>query len=282
MNSEAATRPMYWSIRREVWENRSVYIAPLIVAAVVLFGSFLGTMAMSRSIEAKKSGGLTAPIQMAPAPIMLATFLVGFFYSFDALYGERRDRSILFWKSLPVSDRTTVLAKASVPIIVLPAIALVLSFAAVIILIPITAAVMLSNGMSVSAFWGEVPNPLIMVYGMAVHAIWFAPIHGWLLLVSAWARRAPLLWAVMPPLLIATAERMVFRTSYFGNMLRYRFLGAMSEGFVNKGKGQHPGMGIEGIDPLNYLLAPGLWVGLAFAAVCIAAAVRLRRNREPI
>lgn len=276
-------RPMYWSIRREVWENRSVYIAPLIVAAVVLFGSFIGTLALSESIERTKPGaGITAPIQMAPAPIMLATFLVGFFYSFDALYGERRDRSILFWKSLPVSDRTTVLAKASIPILVLPAIALVLSFAAVLILLPITAVVMLSNGMGVSAFWGEVPNPLIMVYGMAVHAIWFAPIHGWLLLVSAWARRAPLMWAVMPPLLIAMAERMVFRTSYFGNMLRYRFIGAMSEGFVNKGKGQHPDMGIEGIDPLNFLLTPGLWVGLAFAAVCIAAAVRLRRNREPI
>ncbi len=286
MNSEAATRPpsstMYWSIRREVWENRSVYIAPLIVAAVVLFGSFLSTAAMSRSFEAKKSGGITTPIQMAPAPIMLATFLVGFFYSFDALYGERRDRSILFWKSLPVSDRTTVLAQASIPLLVLPAIAIVLSFAAVLILLPITAAVMLSNGMSWPAFWGEVPSPFLMVYGMAIHAVWFAPIHGWLLLVGAWARRAPLLWAVLPPLMIAMLERAAFGTTYFGNMLRYRFLGAMTEGFVNKGKDQHPGMGIEGIDPLNYLLAPGLWVGLAFAAACIAAAVRLRRNREPI
>jgi ABC-2 type transport system permease protein len=170
-------------------------------------------MAMSRSVGSKSGGGVTTPIQMAPAPIMFATLLVGFFYSYDALYGERRDRSVLFWKSLPVSDRTTVLSKATIPIVVLPAIALVLSFAAVIILIPITAAVMLSNGMSAAAVRAEVPNPLVMIYGMSVHALWFAPIPGWLLLVSAGARRAPLQWAVLPPLMIAGFERLSFRTS---------------------------------------------------------------------
>ena len=61
---------------------------------------------------------------MAPAPIMFATFLVGIFYCLDALHGERRDRSILFWKSLPVSDLTTVLSKASIPFAVLPLIGL--------------------------------------------------------------------------------------------------------------------------------------------------------------
>ena len=69
---------------------------------------------------AKRHALVVRPFSMAPAPIMLATFLVGLFYSLDALYGERRDRSILFWKSLPVSDRTTVLSKASIPLVVLP------------------------------------------------------------------------------------------------------------------------------------------------------------------
>src|SRR5687767_15574084 len=104
MSSEvmSPTRPFYWSVRREVWENRSVYIAPLIVAAVVLFGSFISTMAMSRNVRvasdlapSKQNAAIVTPINMAPAPIMLATILIGFFYSYDALYGERRDRSIL-------------------------------------------------------------------------------------------------------------------------------------------------------------------------------------------
>ena len=291
MSSEvmAPTRPFYWSVRREVWENRSVYIAPIIVAAVVLFGSFVSTMAMSKKFgnasrleQGKQGAAIVAPINMAPAPIMLATILIGFFYSYDALYGERRDRSILFWKSLPVSDRTTVLSKATIPLAVLPAIALVLSFASLIILLPITAAVMLANGMTASAVWGEVPNPVVMVYGLTAHMLWFAPIHGWLLLVGAWAKRAPLLWAVLPAVMVVIFERLALGTTYFGTMLRYRFLGAMTEAFVNKGKGQHPNMSASMLDPLNFLATPGLWVGLAFAALCLAAAVRLRRNREPI
>ena len=291
MSSEvvSTTRPFYWSVRREVWENRSVYIAPIIVAAVVLLGSFLSTMAMSEKIRtasslepAKQNAAIVTPINMAPAPIMLATILIGFFYSYDALYGERRDRSILFWKSLPVSDRTTVLSKASIPLVVLPAIALVLSFASLIILLPITTVVLIANGMSASTVWGEVPNPVVMVYGLTAHMLWFAPIHGWLLLVGAWAKRAPLLWAVLPAVMIAMFERAAFGTTYFGNMLRYRFLGAMTEAFVNKGKGQHPSMSVSMLDPLNFLATPGLWVGLAFAALCLAAAIRLRRNREPI
>ena len=67
---------------------------------------------------------------------MLTAFLVGVFYCLDALHGERRDRSILFWKSLPVSDLTTVLAKASVPCRVLPPRAFALALATQLMLLP--------------------------------------------------------------------------------------------------------------------------------------------------
>jgi ABC-2 type transport system permease protein len=121
------TRLLYWSIRRELWENRSIYFAPLLVAAVVLFASLVNTLGVASRMRgasaldaAQRHTAILQPFRMAPAPIMLTTFLVGIFYALDALYGERRDRSILFWKSLPVSDRTTVLAKASIPLVVLP------------------------------------------------------------------------------------------------------------------------------------------------------------------
>src|SRR5713101_9164463 len=93
-------RPMFWSVRRELWENRSIYLAPLIVAAVVLFATALGTIGLPRRMRslptldpAKRHAAVVMPYSMAPAPIMLTTFLVGFFYCLDALYGERRDRS---------------------------------------------------------------------------------------------------------------------------------------------------------------------------------------------
>src|ERR1700737_3555118 len=121
------TRPMYWSVRRELWENRSIYIAPLIVAAVQVFGFAISTIGLAERrravllLDPAKQGALIEqPYDLAAVMMIFTVFIVGVFYCLDALHGERRDRSILFWKSLPVSDLTTVLSKVSVPLMVLP------------------------------------------------------------------------------------------------------------------------------------------------------------------
>src|SRR6266481_5916308 len=125
--SNAPTRPFYWSVLRELWENRSIYIVPLIVALVVLLGFLVSTIGLPerrRAVllldPAKARTGIEAPYDMAAIMLILTAFIVGLFYCLDALHGERRDRSILFWKSLPVSDLTTVLSKAIIPLALLP------------------------------------------------------------------------------------------------------------------------------------------------------------------
>ncbi len=106
----SATRPMYWSVRRELWENRSIYIAPLAAAAVGMlgfligFGAQHGMHAQAALDPAHQRVMLAMPYSHAAYLLILTAFIVGVFYSLDALHGERRDRSILFWKSLPVSD----------------------------------------------------------------------------------------------------------------------------------------------------------------------------------
>ena len=123
----SATRRMYWSIRREFWESRSIYIAPLGVAALILVGFMISTIHLPGNMRAalalspmQQHEAIQQPYAVAEL-LMMGTFLiVAVFYCLDALHGERRDRSILFWKSLPVSDLTTVLAKASIPVVVLP------------------------------------------------------------------------------------------------------------------------------------------------------------------
>src|SRR5262245_39448909 len=107
-----ALRPLYWSIRRELWESRFIYIAPLAAAALSLFGFAINAIRtrLHRDILLSTRHG-----ELAPALIMGAAIIVSVFYCLDALYGERRDRSILFWKSLPVSDVTAVLAKLAIP-----------------------------------------------------------------------------------------------------------------------------------------------------------------------
>jgi len=290
----AATRPMYWSVRRELWENRSIYIAPLIVTGFVLFGSLISMFGLPRKMQtlpahdpAQQHVLVVKPFSMAPAPIMLATFLVGIFYSLDALYGERRERSILFWKSMPVSDRTTVLSKASIPLVVLPLVAFVLSVATFVALLFVSTAVLLANGVSPVTLWAEVrfvQEPLVMLYGLTVHALWFAPIYGWLLLVSAWARRLPLLWAALPPVVLVATERAAFGTSHLAGLFQYRIAGAMAEAFAAGPPAENAAIvdWLSELTPARFLSAPGLWIGLGLAAAFLAIAVRLRRDREAL
>jgi len=292
VTTTSETRPMYWSVRRELWENRSIYLAPLIVAAVVLLAMLLGTFGLPRKMRtlptltpARQHAVVARPFQMAPAPIMLASFIVGMFFSLDALCGERRDRSILFWKSMPVSDRTTVLSKFLIPVAVLPVIALALSAIVQVILLFASTVVLAGARINPAPLWTEfrfVQGVPIMVYGLTVHALWFAPIYAWLLLLSAWVRRAPFLWAVLPPFLLFAVERILFRTFRpFSSFVRYRITGAMSEAFALEGTGGNIDRYTQ-LSPARFLASPGLWVGLLFAALFLVAAIRLRRNREPI
>ncbi len=279
------TRPFWWSVQRELWENRSVTVAPLLVTAISLLASTIATFSLPGRIRAlsavdpaKRHEVVVKVFTLAPAPIMLATFLVGLFYALDALHGERRDRSILFWKSLPVSDLTTVLAKASVPLAVLPCIGILLGLLTQWVLLAVSTAVFLGSGSSPAILWTEFRvfrEAVEMVYGMAAHVLWFAPIYGWLLLVSVWARRLPVLWAVLPPFVLVAVERLAFQTTWFSSFLKDRATGAMARAFVVTPPDHWQ------LTPGPFLSSPALWLGLLFTVACLAAAVRLRRHREP-
>jgi ABC-2 type transport system permease protein len=113
-----------------------------------------------------------------------------------------------------------------------------------------------------------------------VHALWYTPIYGWLLLVSAWARRAALLWAVLPVFAIIIAENIAMNSNWFASAMRYRVLGAMSEAF--KPNAMHaPVTELSQLEPGRFFANQNLWLGLGFAAACIAGAIYLRRRREP-
>jgi ABC-2 type transport system permease protein len=123
------TQSFYWSVRREIWEHRSIYIAPLAVAGLLMLGTAIAAFGSlhnwippsdPRAALEGEQKLIDLPFDLAAFALMGVSFLVAFFYSLDALYGERRDRSILFWKSLPVSDRTAVLSKAIIPVAVIP------------------------------------------------------------------------------------------------------------------------------------------------------------------
>jgi len=286
------TRPLFWSVRRELWENRSIYWAPLIAAAVVLFGFLLSTRGLPerrRAVllldEAHQRLAFTQLYAMAAFAVIVTVFIVGLFYCLDALYGERRDRSILFWKSLPVSDFTTILSKAIVPLVILPLVGFAVIVITHVLMALMTWVVLLSSGMGLAAFLPQLkfyPSPLLVLYSAIVIALWHAPIYGWALLVSGYARRATFLWAVLPLLAISAIEKMAFNTAHFSAFIKYRITGWFAEAFSFTGR---DGMALDPaaqLTPAHFLSLPALWLGLAFFVVCAIAAVRLRRYRGPL
>jgi ABC-2 type transport system permease protein len=286
------TRPMYWSIRREIWENRSIYAAPVVTACIMLFGFIISAVTLPHRMNAaiaadpgKLHGVVEMPYDMTAGLLLMTAFLVGAFYCLDALYGERRDRSILFWKSLPVSDRTTVLAKASIPLVVLPLFSYALILITQLIILIINTIALLGSPAHLAALYQNLKFfqlSAALLYAIIAIAAWHAPVYCWLLLVSGWAKRATFLWAVMPFLAIGLFVKIAFGTSAF-----FTFLGNRLTGWFNKAFLVHV-TGAPHLDPLasltpgNLLTAPELWLGLIFAAIFLAAAVRMRRYREPI
>src|SRR5437870_697614 len=288
--ARSTTQPMYWSVLREVWENKSIYMAPSIVSAVILLGALISAGHLPerrRSAmlldDARRQAAIQLPYDIVAMIIILTAFIVGFFYCLDALYGERRDRSILFWKSLPVSDLTTVLSKATIPLVVLPLIIFAIIVTTQFVMLLMSSVVLLTSGLAGTTWirFNLFQQSLILLYSLIALTLWTAPIYGWLLLVSSWARRATFLWAVLPFFAISVLEKIAFNSSYFASMLRYRFMDFASEAFVFDPHSKVVAS-VTQLTPGRFLSTPGLWTGLAFAALCIAAAVRLRRNRDPI
>ncbi len=280
-------RLLYWSVQRELWEHRSLYVAPLAVAALILVGFTIGLVGLPATLRtAADAGGMRQrelveqPYTLAALLLMGTTFVIGIFYCLDALYGERRDRSVLFWKSLPVSDVTTVLAKASVPIVILPLLTFAATFVTQSCMLLVASARLAGTGLSVwsQLSFGEMTWTLFhhLVLG---HGLWYAPIWGWLLFCSAWARRTPVLWATLPLLAVGLIEKIAFGTATLGNWLGARVMGgppdpASDHNAMTMGE-------ITASSPVQLLTSSGLWIGLALTAVFLVLAVRLRHSRGP-
>lgn len=229
--------------RREFWEHRALWVAPLAVSVLLIFAALLtrpGSLQFDFSFGPAPSLGslLENPrVRLAvfglvhwvmSLPLYLVLILLLSYYLTDCLYAERRDRGILFWKSLPVSDRATVASKALVGLVVVPL--------GVYLLAVATDAVLSVIGL-VRAQMGD-PDPLLhwdavawlklqalMAIGTVLSILWLAPIGAYLLLVSVWARRNVFLWASVPPLLLPLLERVSFGTWHLMALLNYRSYG---------------------------------------------------------
>lgn len=293
-------------VRREVWEHGAIWMVPAIMSALLVLVSIVASGSLLD--EANDFHIVFGGAEMDRLPVGLTTFsmatvgmfsmvmsLVGIFYLLDCLLADRKDRSILFWKSLPVSDLTTVLSKLVTAALVIPTVAVAAGLVtSVLLLVVMSVDLMILGESPWELLWSQYPlfsTALLAIYGMSVQVLWYLPLVGYLMMVSAFARRAVLAWAVLPPVVLILLEKQLFGSHLFADLVGERFAGVLPLAFDLEMAEQmadalgHNGhqvtvSGLQLINPAPLLQSAGLWLGLLVAAGFIAAAVYLRRFRD--
>ncbi len=322
-------------LRREFWEHKGGFLwAPFVAGAIFLLlstmGLGVGEMAARRAAQhgdlnidgqsitingldlgmltsrlgpeemKHLAGGIDLSLLMASAwPFIVLAFVV-FFYCLGTLYDERKDRSVLFWKSLPLSDAETVLSKVASALLVAPALATIAALATMLgFLLVVSAVVLFHGGNPITLLWGPGSPFGVAVQLLAsipVYALWALPTVGWLMLCSSWARSKPFLWALMIPafsgIFVSWFDLMQnfnLESGWFWHNVVARMLFSVVPGSWFDAA-HFNGVNVDGPETIrrlidlqatySVLLTPQLWIGAIAGAVMIFGAIRMRRYRD--
>jgi len=300
-------------LRRELWEHRMLWITPALIAAVLfltmqIFAGHAHFGFAGRAVDGDMPPGAAFELFVlaTAVPFYLAAAIMAVIYLLDCLYADRRDRSILFWKSLPVADYTVVLSKLATGLLVIPLgawIAATVTSLALGLSVELRHALGFGGG-STLPHWGGLPRWETLgwlralaysLYVTLAAILWYAPYAGYLLMVSAWARRSAYAWALIPPVVLTILEGLLFHSAHFVHLIQRRFDELMqlafsrfgdSDMWLTLGPGAPTGAGgsNQGLplqpDPMALLGSPALWSGLLVAALFVWAAIVLRRRGD--
>lgn len=294
---------------RETWEHRGLVWAPLITAAVIvltalLSTSFTGSVRLDldgkeQQLFAALASDFSHQRQMFAVwlgalvvPQLFVAMIVLVFYTLDSLYIERRDRSILFWKSMPVSDAETVGSKLTTALLLVPLWAWLVSMLASLVVFAIVSVKLSGTPLAPLATFhlgAWLGLQLTMLQNVLVAALWYAPVAVYLLLISVSAKRSPFLWAILPPVLLVIFEDVAFNTNMIAGFIVNRLLGFFREldlhisardDDTSASMIQEIARSYEQLGTLDMLAKFDLWLGVALAVIGFFVVVRLRRWRD--
>lgn len=296
-------------VKREIWEHRSIWVTPVAIGTIVTLSVLASLMfasgftaeldiaifgAQNLAGDPEREAALTAFFLGTSWIFIVALMFLTVFYCLDSLYAERKDKSILFWRSLPVTDAETVISKLITALLVIPA-AAVLGIIATHIVNLIVASIWVSTkgGDGGMLIWGSVSfldNWLAAFIVVLACAIWASPFIGWFLLVSAYTKRSPLLMAFMPLILISLLEGIIFKSHVFAESVLARngdslpiFRTADIERFIETDEwrvGEGASNLLPHLDIVQFLTSPAMWAGVAVCALLSTGAIYVRRFRD--
>jgi len=297
-------------IRRELWEHRAIYVMPLVIALLVSLGAVTGQVAVSGFDHAVdigilgatnlgdtgRSAAITALMISLSGTFVFAMWILTIFYSLDALYAERKDRSILFWRSIPSTDFETVLSKLLTALLVIPLVTFVFIALTHLIVLMITSVWLGARGANTwHLIWTAAPfidNWTATVVFLFALSLWLSPFVGWSLFVSAFTKRSPFLIAALPIAILPLLERIIFHTTVFAEAFFVRsvkmplFRGLdnlellFQEGEHFKMVGDASVSLLALLDLGRFFSSPALWLGLVVCGIFTTAAIYVRRYRD--
>lgn len=253
-------------------------------------GDLLNKLAEAEPLE--KDGIVIGFLSAVSMPALLTLPIVMFFIALGALYEERRDRSFLFWKSMPVSDSQEVLVKFGAAMLIAPLAFLVIGILFQLMMLLMLTGLGLLSGGAVGSIWqldAVLLNWIHAPVSMLSWALWASPVYAWVLLSGSFAPRAPFMFAVVPPVALIVIEEVLLDSQHFAKWLgthlsAYPMLEAISKasGVTKFDNPEVPDvmmfMARPAFGPLFESLAmPEFWIGVAIAALLLAATVRMRR-----
>jgi ABC-2 type transport system permease protein len=279
-------------IRRELWEHRALWIAPLAVAGLLLLLAIIGMRNFDSSgvaLPEQRRALFAVIMAYAVVPQFLVLGVVSWMYAGDCLYTERKDRSILFWKSMPVSDTLTVLSKLLLVVVLVPLGVYVVSLVTTLLMSGIYL-VRAWQDHAGGFFWDGgtwLRIQWITLVSVVAGSLWYAPITAFLMLVSAWARRSVQLWVFLPPIILAVGESFALGSHHIRDILFYRLGGVFTHSMVALPAARTDAEAtgalnllFANIDPSPVFANVDLWLGLVVAAALIVATIRIRQYRD--
>jgi len=295
-------------IKRELWEHRAIYVTPAAIAVIVTLGVLAMLMlakgfareldlaifsAQNIAGEGERRAALTMFFIGTSWIFVVALMFLTVFYSLDSLYAERKDKSILFWRSMPATDAETVISKLLTAAIVIPAVTAVAIWGTHLINLIVTSIwVSAKGGDAGLLIWGSISlfdNWIAALLIVVASGLWMSPFIAWFLFVSTWAKRMPILMAFMPPIVLGLLEWIVFRTRYFFTTIGERgdmtplFHSLSLERFFEEERWRDGVENIsllEHIDLVGFVTATGFWSGLLVCGILTTAAIYVRRYRD--